>query len=122
MIKFEKLSDGTIKLTQGGLINKIIAATGMEESRPNLLPASTTTLGSDPDGELMTETWSYPSIVGMLLYLSTNTRIDIALAVSQIARFNSAPRQSHATAVKTLVRCLKRTRNEGMITASDWSA
>jgi hypothetical protein len=36
----------------------------------------------DPDGELMTEEWSYPLVVGMLLYLSTNTRPDIAFTVS----------------------------------------
>ena len=35
----------------------------------------------------MTEPWSYPSIIGMLLYLSTNTCPDIAFAVSQAARF-----------------------------------
>jgi hypothetical protein len=48
----------------------------------------------DPDGELMTEEWSYPSIVGMLLYLSTNTRPDIAFAVSQVARFSYSPQNS----------------------------
>jgi spore germination protein GerM len=63
-------------------------------------------LGSDPDGETMREEWLYSSIVGMLLYLSTNTRPDIAFAVSQVARFNHSPKQSHAKAVKMIVRYL----------------
>jgi hypothetical protein len=42
----------------------------------------------------------------MLLYLSTNTRPDIAYGVSQAARFTSSPKQSHATAVKMIVRYL----------------
>jgi hypothetical protein len=46
------------------------------------------------------------SVVGMLLYLSTNTHPDIAYRVSQAARFTSNPKQSHATAVKMIVRYL----------------
>ena len=113
-IKFEHNKDGSIELTQRGLIDKILEATGMVDSKPNLLPASAP-LGADIDGPLMNETWSYPSVVGMLLYLSTNTRCDIAFAVSQVARFSSNPKQSHATAVKSIIRYLKGTKQNGMI-------
>ena len=99
-IKFENSTDGSIELTQKGLINKILEATKKASSNPNKTPTTQLALPSDPDGPPMTETWSYPSVVGMLLYLTTNTRPDIAFAVSQVARFNSAPKQSHATAVK----------------------
>ena len=51
----------------------------------------------------------------MLLYLSTNTRPDIAFAVSQVCRFNKDPRVSHAKAVKMIVRYLKRTSEMGTI-------
>ena len=113
-IKLETREDGSIELTQKGLITKILEATGLVDCRPNYLPA-TAPLGSDPDGPAMTESWNYRSIVGMLLYLSTNTRCDIAFAVSQVARFSSNPRQSHAAAIKTIIRYLKRTINQGMI-------
>ena len=55
----------------------------------------------------MQETWSYPSIVGMLLYLSTNTCPDI-FAISLVARFNHNPKRSHASDIKTIVRYLAR--------------
>ena len=113
-IKMVKLPDGSIQLTQKGLIDKIIKTTGMEESKPNYIPA-TNALSADLDGPPMAESWSYSSIIGMLLYLSTNTRCDIAFAVSQAARFAAKPRQSHATAIKTIIRYLKRTREQGMI-------
>ncbi|GKY94961.1 hypothetical protein MPSEU_000460700 [Mayamaea pseudoterrestris] len=106
---------GSFTLTQQGLIDKIVAATGLQSCKPNYLPASQVALGSDPDGSPMVEKWGYASIVGMLLYLSTNTRPDIAFAVSQVARFNSSPKQSHAIAVKTIVRYLAGTRNQGTI-------
>jgi hypothetical protein len=63
----------------------------------------------------MCENWGYSSIVGMLLYLSTNTRPDIAYAVSQVARFSHSPKKSHAAAVKTIIRYLARTINQGTI-------
>lgn len=114
-IDFVARSDGSILLTQTGLIDKVLAASGLEDCKPNLLPASAQALGSDPDGAPMDESWNYLSILGMLLYLSTNTRPDIAFAVSQAARFSAAPKQSHATAVKSIVRYLKRTRTQGTI-------
>jgi hypothetical protein len=112
-------ANGTIELTQTGLIQKIIDTTGLADSNPNWTPASPLALGADPDGEPMTELWSYPSVIGMLLYLSTNTRPDIAFAVSQVARFTHNPKQSHATAVKTIVRYLKRTMDKGTIVRPD---
>jgi hypothetical protein len=115
-IKFEKNdSDGSVNMTQKGLIKKIIETAGMEECNPNWTPASTVPLGIDAEGEVMNESWNYRSIVGMLLYLTTNTRPDLAFCVSQVARFNHAPKMSHATAVKTIIRYLHRTRDKGMI-------
>ncbi|KAI2508990.1 hypothetical protein MHU86_5366 [Fragilaria crotonensis] len=108
-------TNGTLTLTQKGLIQKIKEATGMSDSNYNWTPAAQAALGIDPDGSPMTEAWSYRSIVGMLLYLSTNTRPDIAFAVSQVARFCHSPKRSHASAVKTLVRYLHRTSDMGMI-------
>jgi Reverse transcriptase (RNA-dependent DNA polymerase) len=110
-----KRDSKSITLTQPGLIDRILEATNMQDCRPNATPAAMTPLGSDPEGEPMAETWSYRSIVGMLLYLSTNTRPDIAFAVSQVARFSSNPKKSHATAVKTLIRYLQGTKHIGTI-------
>jgi hypothetical protein len=115
-IKFERnKSRGTIELTQKGLIQKIINEAGLQSCKPNATPASQLALGKDDDGMAMTEGWSYPSIIGMLLYLSTNTRPDISFAVSQVGRFSASPKQSHAIAVKTIIRYLAGTKDKGMI-------
>lgn len=105
----------SVHMTQRGLIDKIVATLGLENCRPNWTPAQQAALGIDPDGPPMKEDWSYPSVIGMLLYLSTNTRPDIAYAVSQVARFTHAPKQSHAVAVKMIGRYLRRTRDYGTI-------
>ena len=114
-IKYTDLSDGSIAMTQKGLIEKIIAATDMENCNPKHTPAIKAALGLDPDGKSMSESWSYLSIIGMLLYLTTNTRPDIAFAVSQVARYSHEPKQSHANAVKQIVRYLSKTRDKGII-------
>ena len=107
--------DNTVHMTQTGLIDRIAAATGLTDSNPNHTPTHQEALGKDINGSAMTDTWSYRSVVGMLLYLSTNTRPDIAFAVSQVARFSNNPKQSHATAVKTIIRYLVGTRDKGTL-------
>jgi hypothetical protein len=115
-IKFERdANTQSIELTQKGLIDKIVAVTGLQNCRPNAMSSSQLALGSDPNGEHMDEKWNYSSVVGMLLYLSTNTRPDISFSVSQVARFSAAPKKSHATAIKTIARYLHSTRDKGMV-------
>jgi len=104
----------SFELTQNGLIEKIIKAVGMEDANPNHIPANET-LGSCKNEPKHDEDWSYPSVIGMLLYLAGNTRPDIAFAVNQCARFNHDPRRSHSKAVKTIVRYLVKTRDKGLV-------
>ena len=113
-IKFDKKPDGSIHCSQVGLIKKTLAAASMEDCNPVSTPTIMTTLGSDPDGKPMTDPWSPRSICGMLLYLSTNTRPDISFAVSQACRFVNDPKQSHANAIKHILKYLKKTMNEGI--------
>ena len=95
-----------------GLDPKDYEGNRTQDCNPNHTPAC---LGIDPDREPMGEFWNYRSIVGMLLFLSTNTRPDITFAVSQVARFNHSPKKSHASAIETNVRYQHRTANKGAI-------
>ena len=117
-IRFSSLPNGSIHMTQSCLIQKIIAATGMKNCNANKVPALKSNLGKDPNGEPMTDDFNYRSVVGMLLYLSGNTRPDITFAVSQVARFTHDPKKSHATAVKMIVRYLSGTSDKGIIVPS----
>ena len=92
----------------------------MTDYNPNKTPASTVALGSDKKGEPWDQSqWSYSSIVGMLLYVSNNTRPYITFAVSQVARFTACPKVSHAKAIKSIVRYLAGTSNKGLIFKPD---
>ncbi len=56
----------------------------------------------------------FQSAIGSLMYLSVNTRPDIAYAVGNLAKFNSCPSRVHWTALKRVLRYLKGTMNYGI--------
>jgi len=111
-----------IELSQTGLIEKIIKFTGMTNATSKSTPAAEQPLGSDKDGPPFDEEWSYPAAVGMLLYVSSNTRPDIQFAVHQVARFSHSPRKSHGQALKRIVRYLLETRTRGLLFTPDLSS
>jgi hypothetical protein len=114
-ILMKKKKDGSIELLQTGLIDRILRITELENSSAKPTPAVPTPLGADKEGPSCEETWSYASVVGMLMYLASNSRQDIAFAVHQCARFTHNPKASHEQAIKRIVRYLKGTRDRGMV-------
>jgi hypothetical protein len=74
-----------------------------------------TPAGTNRNGLLAYHDWTYASVVGMLLYWSSNSRCDIAFAVHQCAKFSHAPRSSHKKTVIRICRYLKQTRDEGIV-------
>lgn len=114
-IQITKTGPRTFELVQSGLIAKVLATANMTDCNGVSTPTGSTPIGTDADGPIFSETWKYRTVVGMLMYLAANTRPDIAYAVHQAARFSHAPRQSHAIAVKRILRYLKATDTKGMI-------
>ena len=71
-------------MTQHDLTKRIIAAMGLEDANPVATPATGPLLRM-ADSKPREEAWNYRSIVGMLQYLSNNSRSEIAFAVNQVA-------------------------------------
>ena len=69
-VHIEQLEDGTTKLTQKGLIKRIVSALGVERMPTKETPAAFGTLPKDAEGEPAEELFNYSSVIGMLLYLS----------------------------------------------------
>ena len=113
-IRIEKKGPKKFVLTQTGLIAKVLKESNMNDCNSDKTPCSTVPLGKDIDGEAFNEDWEYASVVGMLMYLPTNSRPDIAYAVNQCARFTHNHKDSHATGVKRVLRYLKGNKNKGM--------
>jgi Reverse transcriptase (RNA-dependent DNA polymerase) len=91
-ILMECQEDGSIELKQAGLIDRILAIMGLEDSKEKSTPADAKPIGKDENVAQCSKTWSYPSVVGMLMYLASNSRPDIAYAVHSSARFSHSPK------------------------------
>ena len=108
-------SNGTIELTQTGLIDRIIKALNLEDRPGKETPAEFGALPKDVNGELRNGTFSYASVIGMMLYLSGHSRPDITFAVSQCAKFTHSPTRLHEKALERIGLYLKKTREKGLI-------
>ncbi len=97
----------TFKLSQSGLIKKVLKHTGMTDCNAKDTPCNQMPLGTDANGKPRQEEWNYASAVGMLMYLCSNAHPEIQYAVHQCARFTHFPKASHEEAVKRIRRYLK---------------
>ena len=114
-----KHQDGKVELQQKGLIEKVLKTLGMETAQTKQTPATQVPLRTDANGKPFNEDWSYASVIGMLLYLSSNSRPDIQFAVHQCARFTHGPKESHTNAVKRIARYLAGTKARGLTFVPD---
>jgi len=110
-----KKEDGSIELLQTGLIGRIIKALGIEDANSKATPAETTALPAEPDGQQTDGDFNYRSLIGMLGYLTGNSRPELAFAHHQCARYSHAPRRIHEVALKRIGRYLLATKDRGLI-------
>jgi len=107
---------GKIVMTQKGLIDRVLLALGLDDnSTQKGTPCLRKPLVKDENGDPVDGSFSYSSVVGMLLYLANNTRPDLAYSVHCAARFSFCPKKSHEEALKRIGRYLKGTRDKGMV-------
>ena len=115
-VHIDRKQDDKIELAQKGLSERIITALGqVSTSNAASTAAESRALSADEDGAPCQETFNYSSIVGMLMYLSSTTRPDLAFAVRQCARFTHSPKRSHEFVLKRIGRYLIGTKDRGMI-------
>ena len=83
-ISESKTVEGAVKLLQTGLTDRILAALNLNDGDVviRMEPASSTPFTKDENGPPRKEHWSYASIIGMLLYLASNSRPDITYTVN----------------------------------------
>ena len=109
-----RVSQKKIYLSQVKYAEKMLQRTGMIEAKSKSIPLAVNLKLSSEGEDLMEEPSTYAEVLGMLLYLATCTRPDIAHAVGLLARFMAKPRQEHWRCIKWLLQYLNKTQNLGL--------
>lgn len=108
-IEIEKDSTGNFMISQERYIEDIIERTGMKEAKISVYPL-------DPGyektikSEVLENNNEYQKLIGMLLYLSTNTRPDISASISILSQKIKNPSKNDLNEVKRVIRYLKGTK------------
>ena len=100
---------------QTGLTNKVPKESHLADCNPRKNIIQTVALGLDHDGVPFSENWEYASIVGMLLFLTNNSRPDIAYVVHQCYIFTHQPKSFHGSASKRIIRYLQEGEYKGLV-------
>src|SRR4051812_19000620 len=112
-IQINQTSEGTY-VHQPKYVKELLKKFNLSESKEAKTPMHPTcVLGKDAVSKKVDQKF-YRGMIESLLYL-TAFRLDILFSVCLCARFQSDPRESHLTAVKSILRYLKGTTNVGLV-------
>ena len=102
-----------IFINQSKYTKEILRKFGLEDAKPYSTPMSATCkLDKDEKGKKVDQKL-YRGMIGSLFYL-TASRLDIMYSTCICARFQSDPKESHLSAIKRIIRYLKRIQNIGL--------
>ncbi|KAK6151951.1 hypothetical protein DH2020_014586 [Rehmannia glutinosa] len=112
-LQVKQLKDRTF-ISQTKYTIDLMKKFGMEEKSSVKIPMNTSVkMDMDADGKPVDQT-RYRALIGSLLYLTETSRPDINFAVGICARFQSAPKESHMTTSKRILRYLKGCQEVGL--------
>ena len=108
--------DGTILMLQTGLIKRILTDLSLSDSVSSKVTPASEILAPNKDSPPVDHSFNYRSMLGKIMFLSSDTRCEFSLANHQCARFSfDSPRVPHGIALKRIGRYLLDTRDKGMI-------
>lgn len=113
----QDLKAGTVKLSQSTYIDTLLDRFQMADANPHdtpMVPHQHLLKSDCPQTPDKAAVKNYQQLVGGLLYCSNFTRVDIAHAVNQCAKFMTNCGASHIAAAKHILAYLKHTKDMGL--------
>ena len=114
-----------IGLSQSTYIDKVLHRFGMQNAKRGYVPVSQgITISKDQCPNSLDEKdhmskVPYASAIGSIMYAMVCTRPDVSYALSMTSRYQSNPGEGHWTAVKNILKYLKRTKDSFLIYGGD---
>ena len=117
-LQIEHLKNG-IFIHQSNYTEKILKRFYMDKAHPLTSPMEVRSLNvendqfrpREKDEEVLGPEVPYLSAIGALMYLTNNTRPDIAFAVNLLSRYSNAPTRRHWNGIKHIFRYLRGTQD-----------
>lgn len=103
-IDIERDSEGRFMISQPSYIAKIVQEAGLDDAKKSKFPLDTGYVKQE--GKLLESNEEYRKLIGMLLYLTTHSRPDIAASVSILSKKVETPRDNDLNEVKRVIRYL----------------
>src|SRR3954468_22300926 len=114
-----------IGLSQSTYLDKMLKKFNMDQSKKEFLPVLQGVKLSSAQCPTMAEDIEemrvipYASAIGSIMYVMLCTRPDVNLAVSLVGRYQSNPGKEHWTAVRNILKYLKRTKEMFLVYGGD---
>src|SRR5665213_2059729 len=105
---YRDISKKLLGLSQSTYIDKILKMFNMQDSKRGSLPISR-------DGRERMNRVPYASAIGYIMYAMICTRPDVSYALSVLSRYQSNPVDPHWQAVKTILKYLRRTKDQFLV-------
>lgn len=109
-IEVTRDNDGNYQLCQSNYIGRIASRFGLAEAKSASTPLEVN-YGKSGSTDSLIDNANYQRLIGSLLYVSVNTRPDIAASVSILAQKVSDPNQEDWNQLKRVAKYLKSTAN-----------
>lgn len=110
-IEVERDNDGIFHLNQTQYINKVVNNFGLSMAKASSIPVRVEYGKGKTVEDILITNAEYQRLLGSLLYISVNTRPDIAAGVSMLTQKVSQPNQEDWNELKRVLKYLKGTAN-----------
>lgn len=102
---------GNYMVNQSKYINQVVEQFGLKDAKESKFPLSVGYGKQNSENVFLTDNSDYRKLVGCLLYIAINTRLDIAASVSILAQKVCQPTQNDWVELKRVLKYLKGTIN-----------